>query len=47
MKEDEEEHVTTTEARAASGVKDNLHALVIGVGLLIVLFAVIALIASR
>ena len=47
MKEDEEEHLTTTEARAASGVKDNLYALVIGVGLLIVLFAIIVLIAGR
>jgi CHASE3 domain sensor protein len=46
MREDEEQHVTTTEARAASGIKDNLVALVIGVGLLIVLFAIILLIAG-
>ena len=46
MKEDEPEHVTTTEARAGTGVKDNLYALVIGVGLLIVLFAIILLIAT-
>jgi hypothetical protein len=47
MREDEEEHVTTTEARAGSGVKDNLVALLIGVGLLVVLFAIIALVAAR
>jgi hypothetical protein len=47
MRENEEEHVTTTEARAGSGVKDNLHVLVIGVGLIVVLFAIIAFIAAR
>lgn len=47
MREDESEHVTATEARAGSGVKDNLYALAIGGGLLIVLFAIILLIAGR
>ena len=46
MREDESEHVTATEARAGSGVKDNLVALLVGVGLLIVLFAIIVLVAS-
>ena len=45
MREDESEHVTATEARAGSGVKDNLFALIVGVGLLILLFAIIALVA--
>ncbi|MEQ7873400.1 hypothetical protein ABDK56_05275 [Sphingomonas sp. ASV193] len=36
-----EEHLTTTEARAGSGVKDNEVALFAGLALVVVIFAVV------
>jgi hypothetical protein len=38
---DETEHVTTTEARAGSGPQDNKVALFVGIGVTLVIFAVL------
>ena len=38
---DETEHVTTTEARAASGPNDNKVVLFVGIGAVLVIFAVL------
>ena len=43
---DQQEHVTTTEARAASGPQDNKVVLFVGVGLVVVIFAVLLLLFS-
>jgi hypothetical protein len=40
------EHVTTTEARGASNRKMNRHALVFGIAIIVVIFAIIFLIGA-
>jgi hypothetical protein len=40
------EHVTTTEARGGSNRKMNRHALVIGIALIVVIFAIIFVIGA-
>lgn len=43
---DDQEHVTTTEARAGSSTHMTRHVLVIGTGLAILLFAIILFVAA-
>ncbi len=45
MRDEQPEHITTTEARAGQTSKMTRHVLTIGLGLVVVLFTIIVLVA--